>query len=144
MTVARDMLDASPAPINLGLEAVAAAIDAAMVCAQTCTSCANSCLAEDDVAEMRRCIALCDVCADVCTTTLRLLSRPFKSDHVVVHRMLGTCVRTCSDSAEECERHGAHHRHCAICAKACRACARACGELLDAEAFGELEKLAGG
>jgi hypothetical protein len=50
----------------------------------------------------------------------------------------------CSDCAEECERHAAHHRHCAICAKACRACARACGELLEAEAFQELEKLAGG
>ena len=70
VTVARDMLDASPVPINLGVEAVAAAIDACMVSAQACTSCANSSLAEDDVAAMRRCIALCDDCADVCTTTL--------------------------------------------------------------------------
>jgi hypothetical protein len=48
---------------------------------------------------------------------------------------------TCAD---ECERHAAHHRHCGICARACRACAKACGELLDDEAFKELEKLAGG
>ena len=144
MTVARDMLDASPVPINLGAEAVAAAIDACLVASQSCVSCSNSSLAEDDVVEMRRCIALCDDCADVCTTTLRLLSRPFHSDHVVTHRMLGSCVRACSDSAEECERHAAHHRHCAICAKVCRACARACGKLLEAEAFQELEKLAGG
>ena len=144
MTVARDMLDASPVPINLGVEGVVAAIEACMVSAQACTSCANSSLAEDDVAAMRRCIALCDDCTDVCTTTLRLLSRPFEADHVVTHRMLGACVRTCSDCAEECERHAAHHRHCAICAKACRACVRACGELLEAEAFQELQKLAGG
>jgi hypothetical protein len=144
MTVARDMLEASPVPIDLGLDAVAAAIDASMICAQSCTSCANSSLAEDDVVEMRRCIALCEVCADICTTTLRVLSRPFEADHVVTHRMLEACVRTCSDSAEECERHAAHHRHCAICAKVCRACARACGELLEAETFQELKKLAGG
>jgi hypothetical protein len=144
VTVARDMLEASPVQIDLGLDAVAAAVDACMISAQACTSCANSSLAEDDVAAMRRSIALCDDCADICTTTLRVLSRPFESDRVVTHRMLGACVRMCSDCAEECERHGAHHRHMAICAKACRACARACGELLEAEAFQELEKLAGG
>src|SRR6185312_16141109 len=121
------MLEASPVQIDLGLDAVAAAVDACMISAQACTSCANSSLAEDDVAAMRRSIALCDDCADICTTTLRVLSRPFESDRVVTHRMLGACVRMCSD-----------------CAKACRACARACGELLEAEAFQELEKLAGG
>ena len=144
MTVARDMLEASPVPISLGLDAVAEAVESCMISAQACASCANSSLAEDDVAEMRRCIALCDVCTDVCTTTLRQLSRPFEAEHVVTHRILGACVRACSDCAEECERHAAHHRHCAICAKECRACARACGKLLEAEAFQELEKLAGG
>ena len=144
MTVARDMLEASPVQIDLGLEAVAAAVDACMISAQACISCSNSSIAEDDVGPMRRSIALCDVCADVCTTMLRQLSRPFEADRVITHRLLGACVRTCSDCAEECERHAAHHRHHAICAKVCRACARACGELLEAEAFQELEKLAGG
>lgn len=47
-------------------------------------------------------------------------------------------------SAEECERHAGHHRPCAICAEACRGCARACGVLLEDEAFEELQELAGG
>ena len=143
MTVAREMLDASPVPIELGAGAVASAIDASMVCAQACTSCANSCLAEDDVAEMSHCIALCDDCADVCETTLRVLSRPFGSDDLVTHRVLKACVRACTNSAEECDRHAAHHHHCAVCAKACRACLQACQALLETEAFRELEKLAG-
>jgi hypothetical protein len=42
MTVAREMLDATPASIDLDAGAVAAAIDACMVCAQARTSCANS------------------------------------------------------------------------------------------------------
>jgi hypothetical protein len=144
MTVAREMLDAAPVPVELGAEAVAAAIDACMVAAQACTSCANLSLAEEDIAELRRCVALCADCADICSTTLRVLSRPFSSDHLVTHRQLTACVRACSNSAEECERHAAHHRHCAICARACRACVHACNALLEAEAFKELEKLAGG
>ena len=144
MTVVREMLDAAPVPIDLGADAVADAIEACMVCAQACTSCANSCLAEDDVAELSRCIALCTECEDVCSATLRALSRPYESDHAVTHRLLSACVRTCSDSAEECERHAAHHHHCAVCEKACRACLEACRTLLEAEKFRELEKLAGG
>jgi hypothetical protein len=144
MTVAREMLDAAPGPLEFGADAVAAAIDACMVAVQAGTSCGNSCLAEEDVRELRRCIALCDECADVCSTTLRVLSRPFGADHLVTHRQLTACVKACSNSAEECERHAPHHRHCAICARACRACVHACSALLEAEGFKELEKLAGG
>jgi hypothetical protein len=132
MTLTREMLDAAPVPIPLGAEAVAAAIDACLECAQTCTSCANSCLAEDDVAEMTRCIALCDDCADVCVAMLRVLSRPFGADDLATGRLLSACIQACTNSAEECERHAAHHRHCAICAGACRACIDACGALVGA------------
>jgi hypothetical protein len=144
MTHARELLDASPAGVPLGAAEVAAAIDACLTCAQACTSCADSDLAEDDVAELRTCIALCLDCADVCELVARILSRPAGSDHVVVHQLLQACVRECALCAAECDRHAEHHRHCAICAKACRACEVACRELLDAEAFEELEKLAGG
>lgn len=48
------------------------------------------------------------------------------------------------DQPAECARHDDHHRHCAIWAKACRACEQACAALLEAEAFAELQKLAGG
>jgi hypothetical protein len=144
MTDTREMLDASPSDVPLGIAEVAAAIDASLNCLQTCTSCADSDLAEPDVAELSRCAALCLSCADVCDLVARTLSRPAQSDHVVVHRLLQACVRQCALSAEECARHAAHHRHCAICEKACRVCEVACRELLETEAFEELEKLAGG
>src|SRR5260370_11773551 len=143
MTATREMLDASPSAVPLGVAEVAAAIDACLNCLQACTSCADADLVEDDVAEMRACIALCLGCADVCDLVARVLSRPAQSDHVVVHRLLQACVRECTICAEECDRHAEHHRHCAICAQVCRACGVACRALLDAEAFDELEKLAG-
>ena len=144
MTNTREMLEASPAGIPVDLDDVAAAIDACLTCEQTCTSCADSDLAEKDVAEMSRCIALCIECADVCGLVARSLSRVAHWDRVVIHRLLQTCVRTCTNSVEECTRHAEHHRHCAICAKACRACMRACSDLLEDDAFEELQKLAGG
>src|SRR5437868_9720577 len=142
MTVAREMLDAAPVSIDLDVGAVAAAIDACTICAQACTSCANSCLAEPDVAQMTRCIALCGDCADLCTATPRVLSRPFGTDRLLTYRLLGACVRACTNCAEECERHAAHHCHCAICERACRACVQACGALLEAKAFAEIETIA--
>ena len=143
MSLARDMLEASPVQTDLDRDAVAAAIDACLTCAQTCTSCANSDLAEPDVSELARCAALCIDCADVCLTTMRVLSRPFASDHRVTHHVLRACVLTCTSSAEECHIHAPHHHHCAVCEKACRACLQACEKLLEAEAFQQLEKLGG-
>jgi hypothetical protein len=143
MTTTREMLDASPTGVPLGVAEVAAAIEACLNCVQSCTSCADANLVEADVSEMRACIALCLDCADLCDLMARILSRPARSDRVVVHRLLQACVRECTLCAEECARHAEHHRHCAICAKTCRACEVACRALLDAEAFAELEKLAG-
>jgi uncharacterized membrane protein len=144
MSYAKEMLDAAPTAVPLGAGDVAAAIDACSNAAQACTSCADSDLAEEDVASLRRCIALDADCADVCTVTARILSRSTAPDHIVLHRLLQACVRACELCAEECARHAEHHRHCAICAKACRACVQACTELLETEAFIELQKLAGG
>lgn len=143
MTDTRDMLDASPTGLPLGVAEVAAAIDACLNCLQACTACADADLAEKDVNEMSTCIALDQTCADVCGVAARILSRPARWDHFVVHRLLQACVRVCTSCAEECAMHADHHRHCAVCAKACLACVRACNALLDAEAFEELQKLAG-
>jgi hypothetical protein len=144
VTDTSEILGAFPGDVPLGIAEIAAAVDACLNCVQSCTSCADADLAEDDVAEMRTCIALCLNCADVCELTARVLSRLAHWDHFVVHRLLQACVRTCKSSAEECARHAEHHRHCAICEKTCRVCVRACGALLDAEAFEQLQKLAGG
>lgn len=143
MTNTREMLEALPGGVPLGINQVAAAIDACLNCLGACTSCANGDLMEPEVGELRACIALCLNCADVCDGTARILSRPAQSDHTVVHRLLQACARECANCAEECARHAEHHRHCAICATACRGCEAACTALLDAEAFEELQKLAG-
>jgi hypothetical protein len=143
MTDTREMLEASPIPVTLDVAEVAAAIDACLNCVQACKSCGDADLAEEDVADMRRCVALDEQCADVCDVTARLLSQPAFWDEFVVHRLLQACLRVCTNCAEECALHAAHHRHCAICERVCRACVRACSVLLESEAFEELQKLAG-
>jgi len=144
MTDTRDMLETSPTNVPCGVADVAAAIDACLSCVQVCTTCADADLAEEDVDELRTCIALDLRCADVCDLTARVLSRPAHWDQFVVHRLLQACVRTCTSCADECARHAAHHRHCAICEKSCRACAHACNALLESEAFVALQRVAGG
>ncbi|HWE08360.1 MAG TPA: four-helix bundle copper-binding protein [Solirubrobacteraceae bacterium] len=138
MTDTKDMIGTGPGGVPLGTEAVAAAIDACLRCVQSCTSCAAADLVEDDVAEMRACIARCLNCADICNAVARLLSRPTASEPAVIHPLLQACVRACASSAEECARHAQHHVHCALCEQACRACVEACTALLGAEAFAAL------
>jgi hypothetical protein len=139
-----EILEAAPRRWELDLEEVAAAIDACWDCVTTCTACSDESLAEDEVAAMRRCIALCTNCADVCATAARVLSRQSFGDVVLVQRQLEACVRACSVCAEECAKHAEHHAHCAVCAEVCRACEQACRRVLDAEALAELRALAGG
>jgi hypothetical protein len=144
MSFTRQMLEAAPEPTSFELDELTAAIDACSDAEQACTSCADSCVAEPDVADLRRCIGLDLDCADVCGATSRVLSRQARYDKFLVQRVLEACVRSCSSCAEECERHAAHHRHCGVCAEACRVCERACRKLLEAEAFEEVQALAGG
>ena len=138
MTNTTEMLDASPTGVPAGASEVAGVIDACLDCLQSCTSCADADLAEEDVGDLSTCVALCVTCADVCDVMARVLSRPASSDNVLVHRLLQACIRTCTSCAEECRRHAAHHRHCAICEQVCRTCIDACTSLLDAKAFAEL------
>ena len=93
----REMLTTFRVAIPLDLDAVAAVIDACLNCAQSCTSCADADLAEDDVDDLRRCVALDASCADLCETTARILSRPAQWDQFVVHRLLQACARLCAD-----------------------------------------------
>lgn len=137
MTDTKEMLAASPADVPLPVDEVAAAIDACLDCVQTCASCADADLGEEDVDELRTCIALCVNCGDVCDVTARVLSRPVQWDSIVVLRLLQACVRICTSCAEECARHAHHHRHCAICEGACRVCIEACSALLGHETLRE-------
>jgi hypothetical protein len=141
---ARAMLDTYPGEFGFPADDLAAAIEACFDCAQTCSACADACLAEDDVAALRRCISTDLNCADLCAATGRLLSRQTDYDHLVTQRTLEACIRACVACAEECDKHAHHHKHCAVCAEACRACAAACTQLLDDEVEQEMRALQGG
>ena len=107
-------------------EALLHAIEAAIACAQTCTSCADCCLAEEMVAELRRCIRLNLDCADICATAAAVGIRQTSANSEILDVLFDACVVVCRACAEECERHAAQHEHCQICAEACRQFMRAC------------------
>jgi hypothetical protein len=132
MSCAKQLLDTYPGTVNADADMLAATIDALSDCAQACAADADADLAEQDLAEMVKCIRLCWDCADVCTATLGVVSRQTAYDASVTRPLLEACVATCNSCGDECERHAQHHEHCRVCEQACRRCEQACRELLDA------------
>ncbi|HYB88739.1 MAG TPA: four-helix bundle copper-binding protein [Streptosporangiaceae bacterium] len=130
MSYARQMLDAYPGKLNTDAGVLAATIDALSDCAQACTADVDANLAEQDLADMVRCIRLCLDCADVCTATIGVISRQAIWDASVIRPLLEACVATCRSCGDECARHAPHHAHCRVCEQACRRCEQACQELL--------------
>jgi hypothetical protein len=131
MSYARQMLETHSHAVNVDASTLAAAIDAMTDCAQACITDTDADLGEQNVIEMITCIRLCLDCADVCTTTAGVTSRPAGHDADVTKPLLQACVAICKSCGDECERH-AHMPHCQVCAEACRRCEQACRELLDA------------
>jgi hypothetical protein len=117
MTVAA-MISAHP-DRALDADALAACIEAAHDAAAACTACADACLAEDDVASMRACIRRDLDCADIATTTAKILSRQVAMDLGLVRVVLEACAVAAKRCAVECELHADMHDHCRICAEAC-------------------------
>jgi hypothetical protein len=132
MSYAKQMLDTYPRDFNLDATQLAATIDALSDCAQACTACADDCLSEEMVAELTKCIRTCLDCDDVCTATLRVVSRQTEYDANVTRAVLQACVAVCKSCGDECERHAEMHEHCRVCAEACRRCEQACNDLLAA------------
>lgn len=112
------------------VEDYAEALAALTMCAQVCTACADACLAEDNVAHLRRCIRTDLDCAEICQLTARLIARQTETPNEVIHAQLHTCVLACQTCADECERHASMHDHCRICAETCRHCQERCNHLL--------------
>ena len=131
MSYARQMLDTYPTSLDVDADALAAAIDAMTDCAQACVADTDADLSEEHLAEMVRCIRLCLDCADICTVTAKLTSRPKDYAANVTKPLLEACVAICGSCGDECERHARMHAHCRVCAEACRRCEQACRELLD-------------
>jgi hypothetical protein len=82
------------------------------------------------VQDLVKCIRTNLDCADICSTTGKILSRHTGYDANMTRTMLEACMMACRSCADECDRHAAHMEHCRVCAEACRACERACSELL--------------
>jgi hypothetical protein len=131
-TLTREILDAHPQPTEVDRDLLARCIQECVARAQTCTACSDADVAEDDVANLRRCIRLCLDCADICEATGRMLTRQTDYDARLSKAQLTVCRQECASCAEECERHADHHEHCRICAEECRRCEEACSALLDA------------
>ena len=132
MSYAREMLGTYPGTINVDADVLAGAIDAVSDCAQACAADTDADLSEQNLAEMVKCIRLCLNCADVCTATVGVISRPGAYDADVAKPLLQACVAICQSCGDECERHAQHHAHCRVCAEACRRCEQACRDLLSA------------
>lgn len=125
-----NILDAHPTPSDVDRGALAECVAACFDCAAICSACADACLGEDEVQPMLRCITLDLVCADICVATGKALARQTAADRAVLETVLAACRDICGQCADECERHGSMHKHCALCADACRRCASACEALL--------------
>jgi hypothetical protein len=126
------LLRSAPQPLTVDAGLVAAAIDAANACAVVCSACASACLSEDHPREMAVCVRDDLDCADICTTTARVLARLNESDRQLTLSLLATCIEACVECAGSCSPHAEHHEHCRLCAQACAACEQACQALLDA------------
>jgi len=121
-----------PAHVQCRCRRAARTIDALSDCAQACTACADDCLSEQIVQELAKCIRLDLDCADVCTATLRVVSRQTEYDANLTRPLLKACAAACRSCGDECMRHAEMHEHCRVCAEACRHCEQAGDELLTA------------
>jgi uncharacterized membrane protein len=132
MSYARQLLDTYPGTVAVDAGLLAAAIDALSDCAQACITDVDADLSEQNVTEMVTCIRLCLDCADVCTATIGVISRPASYDANVTRPLLEACVAICKSCGDECGRHARMHEHCRVCEQACRVCEQACRQLLAA------------
>jgi len=126
----RKMVEAHPRPPAVDRDLLVRCIEECLECGAACTACADASLAEEDVLDLLRCIRLCLDCADLCEATGRVLLRQTAFEPGVARAAAEACAVACRTSAEECERHAAHHEHCRLCADACRRCEEACDDLV--------------
>lgn len=124
------ILGTHPSSATIDRQALTDAIDTITSCADTCTACADACLAEDKVADLRRCIRLNLDCADACRSTAAMLLRQTEPDVAVLRAAVEACEQACRSCGDECDKHAEMHEHCRVCAEACRQCADACRQLL--------------
>jgi hypothetical protein len=96
-------------------------------CIHACERCAADCLNERDAPQVRTCISTSLDCADICSLTLKMISR----ESTYWDHLLQLCVRVCQDCAKECGKHNA--LTCQDCAEACQYCIVACEQYITIE-----------
>jgi hypothetical protein len=126
----QQMMSTHPQAPRNASDALLRCIEECYSCAQTCTACADACLAEESVAELRRCIRLNLDCADLCAMIGRIVTRGTGLNEGLLAEIINTCALVCRLCGDECGRHASRHEHCRICAQACRSCAEACNEAI--------------
>src|SRR5215470_14946894 len=97
MSYVRAMLGSYPGDFKLDVDAgvLAGVIEVAADCAQACGTDTDADLSEPHLAEMVACIRLCLDCADICTATAAVLSRPASWHRRVVRPLIEACVAIC-------------------------------------------------
>lgn len=122
------------APVKLAVDAatLGEAIHTFQECAAACTACADACLAEDEVEQLRNCITLDNVCAEICTATANVMSRIAYGSYDVLKAQLQACIEACRVCGDECRSHADMHEHCAACAEQCERTEQVARDLLDA------------
>jgi hypothetical protein len=98
-------------------------IEACQRCAVACDHCASECLEEIEMKRMVHCIRLNRSCADLCSLSVREMSRGSEFAEPACQ----LCAEACELCAAECVKH--EMEHCQVCAQACRECAEACRQV---------------
>lgn len=115
---------------HLDHQTLATAADALSACEQAVTACAVGMLAAKEADELRAAVNRDLNCADVASTTRRVLTRGTDSDHALLAAQLQACVMACEHSHELCAQHAQRHEHCRLCSEATDRAATACREVL--------------
>jgi hypothetical protein len=130
-SVATAMVESYPgSTIEVRQELLTGCVSACPKCSLACTACSDARMAESDISALVKRIRTDLDCADRCDATVKLLTRQTAYDLAVIRSVVNACLTTVIACAEECERHAAHHMHCATCADVCRQAEAACRDLL--------------
>ena len=107
-------------PTGTDMAAMQRCVEACSACEQACTMCAG--MGGDAMHA-----AMCQDCADMANTTMRMALRPMHAESMMAMcQAMATMATAC---AEECAKHS-DDPVMAMCAQACRECASACEGML--------------
>ena len=126
----KSLLEAIPAaqPVDVGV--LAHAVEVMQDCAAVTSACAAAMLGGGHAGQFDAAIANDLDCADVVTTTMRVLIRRSGPGTTLLITQLEACLVACEQSNQLCAPHAGHHDHCRVCSQATTRCAEVCRQLL--------------